>query len=65
MATEAKTEEFVSPGDRFAPTRPSKFSYMAGAALFVAFTVFVMSQDVNAVGKEAAPRTQVAQQAEQ
>ncbi len=41
---EAPTSEFISPGDRFAPTRPSKFAWAVGAVLFVLFIAFVMSQ---------------------
>jgi hypothetical protein len=45
--TQTTKPEFVSPGDRFAPSRPSKFAWAVGAVLFVLFIVFVMSQSAN------------------
>lgn len=60
----APKAEFVSPGDRFPPSRPSKFAWAVGAVLFVLFTVFVLSQDVNSIGNESAPGTPVAQDAQ-
>ena len=59
---EAPEEEFVSPGDRFPPTRPSKFAWGVGALLLALFSLFVLSQDVNTIGNESASGAPVAQE---
>jgi hypothetical protein len=42
-------EDFKSPGSQFAPSRPSKLAWIAGAVLFVLFIVFVLSQSATMV----------------